>query len=85
MNDIRSSSPLRHLDISDDAMAADVVAEKARQLVNAYEHIEDLQGALRELLGLIHIIETNERAVSFAVRESLRTNSCVIDAQELLR
>lgn len=81
----RSSSPLRHLDLSDEKLAADIHAEKARQLANAYERIEDLQCAVRGLLALIASLEHNERGVSQVVREVLRTNHCVLDARELLQ
>jgi hypothetical protein len=85
MTDTRSSSPLRHLDLSDDTTVADMVAEKARQLTNSYERIEELQGALKGLLGLLHTLETNQRGVSQTVREELRNSTLIIDAVELLR
>jgi hypothetical protein len=85
MTDPRSSSPLRHLDISDDVAAADMVAEKARALTAAYERIEELQGALKGLLGLLQAIENNQRGVSQTVRDSLRSNTLVSDAEDLLR
>lgn len=78
-------SPLRHLDISDDALAADIATEKARQLAGAYDRIEQLQDAVRGLLVLISATEDNTRGVSEAVREGLRTDQRVVDAQELLR
>jgi hypothetical protein len=84
MNDTRSSSPLRHLDISDDAMAADLVAEKARQLVNAYEHIEELREAVKGLLGLIDLV-ARHRAIAPEVSQALTTSNIVLDARELLR
>lgn len=81
----RSSSPLRFLDLTDTQTAADITAEKARELSAAYEQVNDLQAALSELLGLLKTIEHNERGVSQAVRESLATNAAIIDARELLR
>jgi anti-sigma regulatory factor (Ser/Thr protein kinase) len=80
----RSSSPLRHLDISDDKVAADMVAEKARELSSTYERIEDLQGAIKELLVLIRLV-ADAGDFSPAAREALRINPSVIDAEELLR
>lgn len=81
---IMKPSPLRHLDISDDQLAIDMAAEKARQLIAAYERIEELQDAVRGLLALIRSVEHNERGVSEVVRETLRTHQSVIDARDLL-
>jgi hypothetical protein len=78
----RSSSPLRHLDISDDAVARDIAAEKARELVAAYERIEQLQYALK---GLLLLIETIKPRLSDEVRTALRTERRIIDAMEMLR
>lgn len=83
MND-RSSSPLRHLDISNDAVAIDIAAEKARQLLAAYEHIDELRFSIRELLSLIRIISSCENGYPAAMCVALRTNHIATDAQELL-
>jgi hypothetical protein len=80
----RSSSPLRHLNLSDDTVARDIAAEKARELSNAYERIEDLQGAVKELLVLIRLV-ADAGDFSPDAREALRINRSVIDAEELLR
>jgi len=85
MNDTRSSSPLRHLDLSDDVAAADMAAEKARALSAAYERIEDLQSAIRELLGLLRAVAGNKTGVSEMVRDAIEADTRVVDAQELLR
>jgi hypothetical protein len=79
----RSSSPLRHLDISDDKVAIDIAAEKARELIAAYERIEDLQNALRGLIGLCQLVAGRDD-ISPDVREALTTSHRLIDAQELL-
>jgi hypothetical protein len=80
----RSSSPLRHLDISDTTVAADMVAEKARELSAAYERIEELQAALKDLLWLAQSIAVQAKCPP-AIREALTTNNRVIDAIEVLR
>ena len=77
-------SPLRHLDLSDDAVAADMVAEKARELIAAYERIDQLYDSLRELLWLIEFIAKRDD-ISFDVSVAMRTNHRIIDALELLR
>jgi hypothetical protein len=76
-------SPLRHLDISDDARVADMVAEKARELIAAYERIEELQNSVRELLWLIEFIGKRQD-ISPEVREALTANHRIFDAKELL-
>lgn len=78
-------SPLRHLDLSDDAVAIDMAAEKARQLSNAYDHIDELRTSIRELLSLIHIISACENGYHGAFCVALRTNHIVTDAEDLLR
>lgn len=83
MADERSSSPLRHLDISDSAVASDIMAEKARELIAAYERIEDLQNAVRGLLGLIQLV-AGRPDISPEVRDAITTSHRVFDAQELL-
>jgi hypothetical protein len=80
----RSSSPLRFLDISDDAVAADIMAEKARELSAAYERIEDLQNAIKGLLGLCQLVAGRDD-ISFDVSNALRTSHRIVDAEELLR
>jgi hypothetical protein len=79
----RSPSPLRHLDLSDDQVARDIMAEKARELVAAYERIEDLQTAVRELLWLVMFV-ARRADISPDVRDALISNHRVIDAQNLL-
>jgi len=79
----RSSSPLRHLDISDDAVRVDMAAEKARELINAYERIEDLQQAIRELIAMIRLVSLHAD-VSPALADILTTNHAIVDARELL-
>ena len=85
MTDARSSSPLRHLDITDDKVAADMVAEKARALSVAYERIEELQGAVKGLLGLLRAVANNKQGVSEVIRDAIEADTRIIDAQELLR
>lgn len=80
----RSSSPLRHLDLSDETVAVDIAAEKARELINAYDRIEDLQNALNGLLGLIQLV-AGRQDISPEVRDALTTGHRIVDAVELLR
>jgi hypothetical protein len=75
-------SPLRHLDLSDDAVSADMAAEKARQLIDAYERIQYLQDAIRGLLDLITAVSHH---FSPAISSALATNPCVLDARELVQ
>ena len=79
----RSSSPLRHLDISDEAVAQDIMAEKASELIAAYERIEDLQNAVKGLLGLCQLVAGRDDVLP-EVRDALTTSSHVFDAQDLL-
>jgi hypothetical protein len=83
MNTLKHS-PLRHLDLSDEAIAADIMAEKARELINAYDRIEDLQGAIRGLLGLLKLVAGRDD-ISPDVREALTVSHRIVDAEELLR
>jgi len=85
MTDTRSSSPLRHLDISDETAAADMVAEKARALTAAYERIQELQNAIKGLLGLLLAVADNKQGVSEMVRDAIDTDTRIVDARELLR
>lgn len=76
------TSPLAALDLSEMHLA-DRAIETRRELINAYARIEDLQGAMRELLWLIQYV--GRRAdISPDVCEALTTNQRVITAQELL-
>jgi hypothetical protein len=79
----RSSSPLRHLDISDDKVASDIMAEKARELIAAYERIGELQDGLVELLWLIQFVADRDD-LSPDVRDALTANPRIFDAQQLL-
>lgn len=76
--------PLRHVDVSDKKAAADIMAEKARELVNAYDRIEDLQNALKGLLGLCQLVAGRDDVLP-GVREALTTSHRIVDAEELLR
>jgi hypothetical protein len=60
-----------------------MAAEKARELHNCYERIEDLQNAVRGLLGLILLI-AGRPDISPEIREAMTTSHRVSDAQELL-
>jgi hypothetical protein len=82
---MHKTSPLRHLDLSDAVRAADLVAEKGRELAGAYDLIESQRDAIKGLLAVIHAIENNHHGVSEAVRESLKNDTRVIDAVEILR
>ncbi|MDB5607736.1 MAG: hypothetical protein JWP25_4636 [Bradyrhizobium sp.] len=55
-----------------------------RQLTAAYERIEELEGGIKGLLGLLKLL-TNNDAIPECVREAMIVNHRVIDAQEMLR
>jgi hypothetical protein len=80
----RKTSPLRHLDISDDAVAQDIMAEKARELSGAYERIEELQTAIRELLWLIEVVGKRDD-IPWEAARALTGNHRVSDARDSLR
>jgi uncharacterized protein Smg (DUF494 family) len=75
-------SPLASTVFTDDEI--DAMAENRRQLINAYERIENLQDALRGLIGLIQLLSHNA-SIPLEAREAMVDNHRVIDAQELLQ
>lgn len=74
---------LRDVSLSD-TTCDDRASETHRKLIGARERIEDLEGALRGLIGLVQLISHN-RDLPAAFRETLMTNHRVLDAEELLR
>jgi hypothetical protein len=74
-------SPLAAADLSTEQ--PDPLVETKRELLNAYQHIEELQEALKGLLGLLVLIE-HHPDVSPDLRECLHSNHRVIDAHEAL-
>lgn len=77
-------SPLRNLDLSDSEVVADITAEKARELVNAYERINDLEDAVRGLIGLTQLI-ANRPDITPDMREALTMSHRILDAIEVLK
>jgi hypothetical protein len=67
-----------------DTTCDDRGAEVHRQLIAAYERIEELEGGIRGLLGLITLLNNNPD-IPERVREHTSLNHRVIDAQEMLR
>jgi hypothetical protein len=77
------TSPLATLDLSSEMQLADRAIETRRELINAYARIEDLQGAMRELLWLIEYVGRRDDILP-DVCKALTADHRVIDAQELL-
>jgi hypothetical protein len=67
-----------------DEAKLDHLTETRRELRNAYDRIEQLEMALRGLLGMTQLLSTN-RDIPNELRELLATHHRVIDAMELLR
>jgi hypothetical protein len=76
--------PLRDILMTDEQANRDPLVETRRELHNAYDRIEQLELALRGLLGLAQLL-SNNRDIPAEIRELLAINHRVIDAMELLR
>ncbi len=78
--------PLRDVQLSDDAphILLDRCKEARRDLTAARERIEELEGGMKRLLGLLSMLSKNE-SIPLPIRETLPILLDVIDAQEMLR
>jgi hypothetical protein len=76
--------PLRDVALDHETPIRDALAEKHRELINAYERIDDLEAALWGMLGLIQLLSHN-RDIPETVRDGMLTNHRYLDAEELLR
>ncbi len=77
---------LRDVQLSDDAphILLDRCKETRRELLAAYEAIDELRSGIKGLLGLLSLLSHN-REIPEHIREELFFNHRVIDAQEMLR
>lgn len=78
------TSPLATLDLSYQEVAHDKAVETRRELINAYDRIDSLQDALKDLLGLIQLLSHNSD-IPQSVRDDMMNSYRVVDAEELLR
>lgn len=78
--------PLRDVQLSDEppAILIDRVRETRRELIAAYERIDELQSGLKGLIGFVQLLSHN-RDIPKSVRDDMLLNHRVIDAEELLR
>jgi hypothetical protein len=78
--------PLRDVQLSDEAPAilSDKLSEKCRECIAAYERTEELETALKGLLGFLSYLNKNP-AFPERLRERMLLDHRVIDAQEMLR
>lgn len=77
--------PLKDVQLEDTPhILLDRVHETRRELIAAYERVEELEGGLKGLLGLLTLVSNNPDLPA-SIREILASNHRVIDAQEMLR